>query len=85
MLKRYLLICLLGTLPTLTSMAAEEAKPAAAPLAATSAKPDEVAPKADEAKNTTLARKRARWNKPGLDLTHCLGRTTNAEIIRCVE
>lgn len=85
MLKRYFLIGLVGTLPALISMAAEETKPAAAPAPATSTKPDEAALKADEVKNTALARKRARWSKPGLDLTHCLNRDSNAEIIRCAE
>lgn len=85
MLKRYLLIGLIGTLPALASMAAEETKPTAAPASVTSAKPDEATSKADEAKNTALARKRARWSKPGLDLTHCLSRDSNAEIIRCAE
>ena len=85
MLKRYFLIGLMGTLPALPSMAAEEAKPAAAPAPVTSSKLDEAAPKADAAKNTALARKRARWSRPGLDLTHCLSRDSNAEIIRCAE
>ncbi len=88
MLKRYFLICLMSTLPAMTSMAAEESKPAAAASApAANVKPEASALKADavDTPNAALARKRARWSKPGLDLTHCLERETNAEIIRCAE
>lgn len=87
MMKRYLLICLMGALPAVASAAAEDAKPAAAPAPASSEQAAAATAKveAGEAKNTALARKRARWSKPGLDLTHCLGRETNAEIIRCAE
>lgn len=85
MLKRHLLIFLLGTLTAMAGLAAEEAKPAAAPTAST--KPVEVTAKADagEAKTSALSRKRARWSRPGLDLTHCLSKETNVEVIRCVE
>ena len=77
----------MGTLPVAASMAAEGTKPAAAPTPATSAQTPEASVRTDanEAKNTALARKRARWSKAGLDLTHCLSRETNAEIIRCAE
>lgn len=87
MLKRYLLICLMGALPAAASAAAEEAKPAASIVTATNAKSAEATLKAEtgEAKNVALTRKRARWSRPGLDLTHCLSRETNAEIIRCAE
>lgn len=87
MLKRCVLVCLTGSLLSLSALAAEEAKSQPAQPPAATAKAAEAAGKIAAApqESTPASRKKANGNKSRRDLGHCLNRTTNAEVIRCVE
>ena len=85
MLKRFVLICLTTCLTSLASHAADEAKATPAQTPAATTKPNEAAGKiaAPEPKLVAAPKKKSKWSNPNLDLTHCLNRESNMEVIKC--
>jgi outer membrane biosynthesis protein TonB len=99
MLNRIILVCLFS-LSAHSAFAAEEAKkaappPAVAPTAvpaptaapAPVAKPNEAVGKiaAPDTKSADAPKPKPKFSNPDRDLTHCLNRDGNTEIIKCTE
>ena len=85
MLKRFILASLLGSLTALSSHAAEETKAPAAPAPSAAARPNEASGKISpaEIRPAETPKRNRKWSNATLDLTHCLERGSNMEVIRC--
>lgn len=87
MLKRFILAGILCSTAAFSIHAAEEPKAPAPQAQAGATKPNETSGKITlpEARLAEVPERNRKWSDPNLDLTHCLSRSHNTEIIKCVE
>lgn len=83
MLKQFVLAGILCSMAAVSIHAAEETKTAAPQAAA--AKPNEASGKITlpEARPADAPKRNRKWSNASLDLTHCLERHNNMEVIKC--